>query len=58
MRFIWRMMIGAAHQRRGYGKRILDAVVAHARTIDGKTGYESTVTISDTSAARASLSGK
>ena len=35
--YIWRMMIGADHQRKGYGKRILDAVVAHARTLDGKT---------------------
>jgi diamine N-acetyltransferase len=33
--FLWRFMVDAAHQRRGVGRRALDLVVAHARTIPG-----------------------
>jgi diamine N-acetyltransferase len=33
--FLWRFMIGAAHQGRGYGRRALDLVVEHVRTLPG-----------------------
>ena len=35
--FLWRFMIDRAHQRRGYGARALDLVIAHARTLAGVT---------------------
>jgi len=33
--FLWRFMIDAAHQGRGYGKRALDLVLAYVRTLPG-----------------------
>ncbi|HEX4884948.1 MAG TPA: GNAT family N-acetyltransferase [Casimicrobiaceae bacterium] len=33
--FLWRLMIDAKHQRRGYGRQALELVIAHARTIPG-----------------------
>jgi diamine N-acetyltransferase len=30
--FLWRFMIDARHQRRGYGRRALELLVAHVRT--------------------------
>jgi diamine N-acetyltransferase len=33
--FLWRFMIDAAHQGRGHGKRALDLVVAHVRSLPG-----------------------
>jgi diamine N-acetyltransferase len=31
--FLWRFMIAAEHQRKGYGKRALDLVVEHLRSL-------------------------
>lgn len=33
---LWRMLVGAEHQGRGHGRAILEAVVAHARTLPGR----------------------
>ncbi len=33
--FLWRFMVDAAHQRRGYGRRALDLVVDHVRAQPG-----------------------
>jgi diamine N-acetyltransferase len=35
--FLWRFMIAAEHQGRGYGRQALDLVVAHVRTRPGAT---------------------
>lgn len=34
---LWRFLIAADHQRKGYGRAALDALVAHARTRPGLT---------------------
>lgn len=33
--FLWRFMIAAEHQGKGYGRRALDLVVAHVRSLPG-----------------------
>jgi diamine N-acetyltransferase len=33
--FLWRFMIAAGHQGKGYGRRALDLVVAHVRSLPG-----------------------
>jgi diamine N-acetyltransferase len=33
----WRFMIAAAHQRQGYGRRALELVVDHVRTLPAAT---------------------
>lgn len=35
--FLWRFMIAAEHQRRGYGRQALDLVVDHVRRLPGAT---------------------
>jgi diamine N-acetyltransferase len=35
--FLWRLMIAAPHQRKGYGRRALDLLVEHVRTRPGAT---------------------
>jgi len=35
--FLWRLMIDHRVQRRGYGRRVLDLVVDHVRTLPGAT---------------------
>lgn len=41
--YLWRLMIDAAHQRRGYGKQALELVIRHVRTLPNAnalfTGY-------------------
>lgn len=49
--WLHRLMIEAAHQRRGYGKAALDVVVAHIRTLGAQEFYTSWVP-SDTAASR------
>ncbi|GHP00106.1 N-acetyltransferase [Reticulibacter mediterranei] len=33
--YLWRFMIGAEYQGKGYGKRALELVIAHVRTLPG-----------------------
>ena len=33
--YLWRYMVDARYQRRGYGRRALELVVQHARTVPG-----------------------
>ncbi|MHC5009732.1 MAG: GNAT family N-acetyltransferase [Planctomycetota bacterium] len=35
--FLWRFMIGADHQRRGYGRRALELLIEHVRSRPGAT---------------------
>lgn len=35
--YLWRLMIAAAHQRRGYGQYALQQLIAHVRTLPGAT---------------------
>ena len=35
--WVWRFMIGAEHQRRGFGRAAMREVVAHVRTLPGAT---------------------
>ena len=35
--YLWRFMIGADHQHRGYGRAAIAAIVAHVRTLPGAT---------------------
>ena len=35
--YLWRLMIDAAHQRSGYGRGAMAAIVAHVRTLPGIT---------------------
>jgi diamine N-acetyltransferase len=37
--FLWRFMIAAAHQRRGYGRAALQLLVEHVRTLPGVTRF-------------------
>ena len=37
--FLWRFMIDAAHQRRGYGLAALRLLIAHVRTLPGVTRF-------------------
>jgi diamine N-acetyltransferase len=37
--FLWRFMIAAAYQRRGYGLAALGLLVEHVRTLDGVTRF-------------------
>ncbi len=39
--YLWRFMISAAHQGEGYGKRALDLVVEHVRSLPGATALVS-----------------
>jgi diamine N-acetyltransferase len=35
--FLWRLMVGAGHQGKGYGRRTLDLVVERVRGLPGAT---------------------
>ena len=37
--YLWRFMIDARHQRRGYGAAALAQLIAHARTLDGVSSF-------------------
>jgi diamine N-acetyltransferase len=39
--YLWRFMVAAEHQGRGYGKRALDLVVEHVRELPGATELRS-----------------
>lgn len=37
--YLWRFMVAATHQRRGYGAAALSQLIAHARTLDGVQSF-------------------
>jgi len=37
--YLWRFMIAAAHQSRGYGEAALHLLIAHVRTLPGVTSF-------------------
>lgn len=39
--YLWRFMIAAEHQRRGVGRRALELVVEHVKTLPGATALSS-----------------